>query len=249
MSACPTNPESRSFRQLGKARPDEYRDRRKVRSPCSFSSQEMSSLRPMPKDRFSAVRTWSISVMALIVARYPASPSDPRLPLARVQRCRTSRNGPSSRSDVGASGECRANIVLCEPSHLNSSASVSSSRFYFTRIIGNGDSEGFTVKQVVKSIAAIVMAFLTLSAASAHPACNQNQVYSSSLGQCIPKAAMCSNNQVYSSSMHQCIPKAAMCSNNQVYSSSMHECIPKAAMCSGNQVYSSSLHQCIPKGA
>ena len=121
------------------------------------------------------------------------------------------------------------NYRPCEQFQLNCSVSVSSSQFYFTGIIENVDSEGFTVKHVITSVAAIMMAFLALSAASAHPACNQNQVYSSSMGQCIPKAAMCSNNQVYSSSMHQCIPKAAMCSGNQVYSSSLHQCIPKGA--------------------
>lgn len=67
----------------------------------------------------------------------------------------------------------------------------------------------FVFLHVTRSIGAIVIAFFSLSAAYARPACNQNQVYSSSMGQCIPKAAMCSANQVYSSSMHQCIPKNA----------------------------------------
>jgi len=39
--------------------------------------------------------------------------------------------------------------------------------------------------------------------------CNSNQVYSSSMGQCIPKAAMCSKNQVYSSSLGHCVTKVA----------------------------------------
>ena len=39
--------------------------------------------------------------------------------------------------------------------------------------------------------------------------CGKNQVYSSSMGQCIPKSAGCGSNQVYSSSMGQCIPKNA----------------------------------------
>jgi hypothetical protein len=62
-------------------------------------------------------------------------------------------------------------------------------------------------------------------------------------------AATCGPNQVYSSSMGQCIPKAAMCGRNQVYSSSMEQCIPKVAGCAWNQVYVSSLGQCIPKNA
>ena len=61
-------------------------------------------------------------------------------------------------------------------------------------------------------------------------------------------SAACTRHQVYSSSMGRCIPKSVTCSRNQVYSSSMGRCIPKSVTCSPNQVYSSSVHACIPKG-
>lgn len=51
-------------------------------------------------------------------------------------------------------------------------------------------------------------------------------------GQCqIPRqrANQCSRHEVYSSSMGQCIPKSAMCEANEVYSSSMAQCIPRSA--------------------
>ena len=41
------------------------------RSPCSFSSQEMSGLRPMVNDRFSAVRTWSTSAVVIVSGALP----------------------------------------------------------------------------------------------------------------------------------------------------------------------------------
>ena len=59
--------------------------------------------------------------------------------------------------------------------------------------------------------------------------CNKN--YQMQNGKCVvpkQKAANCTRHQVYSSSMGQCIPKAAMCSQNQVYSSSLAQCIPKS---------------------
>jgi hypothetical protein len=67
------------------------------------------------------------------------------------------------------------------------------------------------MKYTLESVAAIAMVLFSMNSASAASQdCNQNEVYSSSMGQCIPKAAMCSSNEVYSSSMSQCIPKAAM---------------------------------------
>jgi hypothetical protein len=59
--------------------------------------------------------------------------------------------------------------------------------------------------------------------------CNKN--YHMQDGKCVvPKqrAANCTRHQVYSSSMGQCIPKAATCSQNEVYSSSMAQCVPKS---------------------
>lgn len=49
-------------------------------------------------------------------------------------------------------------------------------------------------------------------------------------GQCSrpqQRANQCSRHEVYSSSMGQCIPKAAMCGPNEVYSSSLAACIPR----------------------
>jgi hypothetical protein len=71
------------------------------------------------------------------------------------------------------------------------------------------------MKFTVMSTAAVAMIFFSVNAASA--ASNRNQVYSSSMKQCIPKALMCDNNQVYSSSMSQCIPKQAMCDPGKKY--------------------------------
>ena len=59
--------------------------------------------------------------------------------------------------------------------------------------------------------------------------CDKN--YQMQNGKCVrkqSKAANCSRHEVYSSSMGQCIPKAAMCSKSEVYSSSMGQCIPKS---------------------
>jgi hypothetical protein len=57
--------------------------------------------------------------------------------------------------------------------------------------------------------------------------CNKN--YRMQNGECVLKQAVkCSRHEVYSSSMGQCIPKAAMCSKNEVYSSSMGQCVPKS---------------------
>jgi hypothetical protein len=67
------------------------------------------------------------------------------------------------------------------------------------------------MKCTLQSAAAIAMVLFSMNAASAASQnCNQNEVYSSSMGQCIPKSAMCSSNEVYSSSMSRRIPKAAM---------------------------------------
>lgn len=71
------------------------------------------------------------------------------------------------------------------------------------------------MKFALTSTAAIAMICCAVNAASA--GCNRNQVYSSSMAQCIPKALMCNSNEVYSSSMAKCIPKQAMCDPSQKF--------------------------------
>jgi hypothetical protein len=81
------------------------------------------------------------------------------------------------------------------------------------------------MRHVLKSVVAILLA--SLAADAAYAGCGRNQVYSSSLGQCMPRVAGCGRNQVYSSSLGQCMPRVAGCSRNQVYSSSLGQCMPR----------------------
>ena len=71
------------------------------------------------------------------------------------------------------------------------------------------------MKFIVTSVAAIAMICCAANTASA--GCNHNQVYSSSMGQCIPKAAMCNANEVYSSSLGQCMPRTGPCDAQHVF--------------------------------
>jgi hypothetical protein len=66
------------------------------------------------------------------------------------------------------------------------------------------------MKIAMISAAAIAVMCCAVTTASAGPGCGRNQVYSSSMGQCIPKSLMCNANQIYSSSMARCIPKKLM---------------------------------------
>lgn len=60
--------------------------------------------------------------------------------------------------------------------------------------------------------------------------CFCNRGFQMMNGQCqVPRqrSNQCSRHEVYSSSMGQCIPKAAMCGPNEVYSSSLASCMPR----------------------
>ena len=52
------------------------------------------------------------------------------------------------------------------------------------------------MKFILAPAAALAMAFGAVHSASAAVRCGSNEVYSSSMRQCIPKAAMCKANEV-----------------------------------------------------